>query len=73
MSTPSDTTSARYEFCPLPDNSDDDPDFACPACGASVNNLGACALPPPPRSSLLDFVLVDKRTNEIVARQQAYP
>ena len=62
---------SRPDYCPC-ENETPDP---CPACGATAEGndpvRGVCQarfMGPPPRS-LLDLVLVDRTTGEIVASQ----
>lgn len=63
----------RPEYCVIPDEGQPEWDQPCPGCGATQDGndpvRGVCQARhngPPPRS-LLDFVLVDKRTGEVVA------
>jgi hypothetical protein len=57
----------RPDYCP----DDLREDEICPACGASVENLLACNARFNGRRGrpLLEFVLVDKQTGEVIAKQ----
>lgn len=66
---------SRPEYCMIPDEGQPGWDAACPGCGATIEGndpvRGICQARrsgPPPRP-LLEFVLVDKRTGEVIASQ----
>lgn len=62
----------RPDYCPC--GNDEPP--VCPACGATIepgpNDTCRARHNGPPPTAYLDLVLIDKRSNEVVASVSAY-